>query len=73
MEGEGDSSDTTDRLAGDANEDGEVSFADFLIVSANFGQSDRTWQAGDFNGDGLTGFDDFLILSENFGATRPLR
>jgi len=58
-----------DPLSGDANGDGEVAFADFLILSSNFGRADAdiVFADGDFNGDGEVGFADFLILSSNFG------
>ena len=52
---------------GDANLDDEVNFADFLILSENFGQ-EGAWREGDFDGDGIVGFPDFLALSENFGG-----
>lgn len=56
------------RLVGDADDDGEVSFDDFLALSANFGQTvDAVWEDGDFDGDGAVGFADFLLLSDNFG------
>ena len=51
---------------GDANLDDVVNFADFLILSENFGQ-DGAWREGDFDGDGTVGFPDFLALSKNFG------
>ena len=54
-------------IAGDANEDGNVEFADFLVLSANFNQSGG-WQEGDFDLNGLVDFADFLKLSSNFGA-----
>ena len=50
---------------GDANLDNEVNFADFLILSENFGQA-GTWREGDFDGDGTIDFPDFLALSANF-------
>ena len=53
-------------LAGDADRDGTVDFADFLKLSANFGEPGN-WQAGDFNFDGYTTFRDFLLLANNFG------
>lgn len=53
---------------GDANLDGRVSLADFLILRANFGQGDKTWLEADFNGDGLVSLADFLILRGNFGS-----
>ena len=54
---------------GDANFDGSVAFADFLIVVDAFGDSDTTFSRGDFNCDGSTGFVDFLIFNANFGQT----
>jgi hypothetical protein len=54
-------------IAGDANADGKVSFADYLILEANFGKSGMNWGTADFNGDGLVGFADYLILEANFG------
>ena len=61
---------TVDRLAGDANEDGEVSVNDFLILSRNFGAQNADWSMGDFNEDGKVDVGDFLVLSRNFGAKR---
>lgn len=55
-------------VQGDLDGDGAVGFADFLILSANFGQtSDVDPIFGDIDGDGTVGFTDFLILSANFG------
>ena len=54
-------------LPGDANQDGIVSFADFLILSGNFGKTSQGFQDGDFDGTGTVDFADFLILSKNFG------
>ena len=56
-------------LLGDINLDGEVGFADFLILSANFGKNPANVSDGDLNGDGEVAFADFLILSTNFGKT----
>lgn len=55
-------------LPGDADFDGEVQFADFLLLSRNFGEAGDWWQ-GDFDGSGDVQFEDFLILSQNFGAS----
>ncbi len=52
---------------GDADLDGEVAFADFLLLSAKFGQPGG-WGDGDFDGNGLVQFADFLMLSANFGS-----
>ena len=51
----------------DANGDCFVDFADFLILSSNFGQSGKSLVDGDFDGSGTVDFADFLILSSNFG------
>jgi hypothetical protein len=58
-------------LPGDANEDGKVSFADYLALEANFGQFPRYWQDGDFNGDFKVSFADYLVLEANFGKGAP--
>ena len=52
---------------GDTNLDGKIDFVDFLALSANFGEEDKTWAEGNFGIDTLVNFDDFLVLSENFG------
>ena len=54
-------------IAGDTNGDGNVDFADFLALTANFGTG-QAWSEGNFDGskDG-TQFADFLALSANFG------
>lgn len=60
------------RLAGDTDDNGEVSFDDFLVLSANFGKAaDAVWEDGDFDGNGAVDFADFLLLSDNFGSKRP--
>jgi hypothetical protein len=55
---------------GDLNLDGKVNFADFLILSDNFGKDRQRWATGDLNGDGSTGMEDFLLLSQQFGFNR---
>lgn len=54
-------------ISGDADGNGEVDFADFLILSANFGKTDAVFADGDFNANGEVDFEDFLILAESFG------
>jgi hypothetical protein len=54
-------------LLGDANDDGLVNFADFVLLSNNFSLSNKGWNGADFNGDGITNFSDFVILSNHFG------
>ena len=58
-------------LAGDANEDGTVSFADYQALEANFGIFDRTWAQGDFNGDFMVNFADYQMLETTFGQSIP--
>jgi|GEM_PF-4706523 len=54
-------------LPGDANRDGEVTFADFLALAQNFGnKQDQVWASGDFTGDGRVDMTDFLLLAANF-------
>ena len=52
----------------DLNADGTVGFADFLILSASFGQSDVGYANGDMDCSGTVDFADFLVLSSNFGT-----
>jgi|GEM_PF-4767432 len=61
--GEASSADKTS----DLNGDGAVNFADFLVLSANFGAEVASREEGDVNGDGIVNFGDFLILSDEFG------
>ena len=56
-------------IPGDIDGDGSVGFADFLILSAAFGQNaDPAGSGADIDKDGTVGFADFLILSANFGT-----
>lgn len=55
-------------LEADLDLDGEVSFSDFLILSANFGAA-GTYIDGDIDCSESVGFADFLALSANFGTT----
>jgi len=56
-------------LAGDLDGNGEVAFADFLALSANFGSTDVPYSSGDIDCNGEVAFADFLALSANFGKT----
>jgi hypothetical protein len=58
-------------LSGDANRDGKVSFADYLVMEVNFGRTGTTWTDGDFNNDGKASFADYLLLEQNFGHSVP--
>lgn len=55
-------------LPGDLQGNGDVAFADFLILSGNFGESGN-YTDGNIDLAGDIGFPDFLVLSENFGQT----
>jgi|GEM_PF-5203789 len=61
-------SDDVNRLNGDADFNGTVEFADFLILADNFGDA-GVWSSGDFDGSNDVAFADFLILADNFGGT----
>ena len=56
---------------GDVDGNGTVEFADFLIVSANFGNEVDSHELGDVDCSGIVDFPDFLELSANFGSTVP--
>jgi hypothetical protein len=57
-----------DFLNGDANRDGRVNLADFNILAANFGQTNRNFAQGDFTYDGQVNLADFNVLAGRFGA-----
>ncbi len=63
---------TIPSLPGDLDGNGDVAFADFLVLSGNFGQNNDMAPAyTDGNIDMVNGveFADFLVLSGNFGKT----
>jgi hypothetical protein len=53
---------------GDANLDGQVNFADLLLLGQNYGKTNAKWDQGDFNYDGKVGFDDLLLLAQNYAS-----
>jgi hypothetical protein len=53
--------------AGDFDGNGKVEFADFLVLSENFGQEVESHAEGDIDCNGTVAFADFLVLSGNFG------
>ena len=55
-------------LAGDFDADGQVNFADFLVLSNNFGQEVANYVDGDIDCNGVVAFEDFLFLSANFAG-----
>jgi len=58
-------------LAGDANRDRTVGFADLLILAQNYNGTGRTFSQGDFNYDGKVDFSDLLILAQQYNKTLP--
>ena len=54
---------------GDLDGNGRVEFADFLILSAGFGNEVASHAEGDIDCNGSVEFSDFLVLSANFGQT----
>ena len=61
---------SADRLPGDADGDGTVGFADYIVLSQNFGKTeDAVFSEGDFDGNQVIDFADFLVLQQNFGAS----
>lgn len=58
-----------DRLLGDFDGNGVVDFADFIVLSGNYGTSPAGYADGDINGDGQVEFEDFVILADNFGRS----
>lgn len=61
--------DALNTLPGDIDGNGDISFADFLILSANFRSDAQAYSDGNINVHGTIDFADFLILSNNFGKT----
>lgn len=58
-----------DASGGDLDGNGTVEFADFLTLSANFGNEVADHTFGDVDCNGTVEFADFLALSANFGNT----
>ena len=56
-------------LLGDVTGDRSVNFADFGLLTGNFGQTVGPMGPGDTNGDGSVNFLDFGALTANFGAS----
>lgn len=58
-------------LIGDANQDGQVSFPDFVTLARNYRKIGADWNMGDFDYDGKVDFNDVVLLARNFGHQRP--
>jgi hypothetical protein len=56
-------------LAGDANHDGSVNFADLVTVAQNYGGTDKSYVQGDFDFDGVVGFSDLVMVAQKYGKT----
>jgi hypothetical protein len=57
-------------LAGDANHDRSVNFADLVALAQNYNApSGMTVEQGDFNFDGAVNFDDLVILAQRYNST----
>ena len=54
--------------AGDANRDGNVGIADYIVMLTNFGKTEQDWSTGDFNGDGLVTISDWIDLASNYNV-----
>lgn len=54
---------------GDANGDGQVSFADLVAVAQNYGSAVASFKSGDFNGDGTVSFADLVTVAQHYGTT----
>ena len=59
----------TGLLLGDLDGNESVDFADFLKLSANFGNDVADYLQGDLDCSGDVSFEDFLTLSANFGKS----
>ena len=60
---------TLNTLPGDLDGNGNVAFADFLVLSGNFGKELPAYTDGNIDLMGPIDFSDFLTLSGNFGKT----
>jgi len=60
------SSRPSDALFADISQNGAVDFADFLVVSSNFGIDEASLFDGDLNGDRRVDFADFLLLADAY-------
>ncbi|HQY87234.1 MAG TPA: M12 family metallo-peptidase, partial [Tepidisphaeraceae bacterium] len=60
---------TFDVLAGDANGDGTVNFADLLIVAQQYEGPGTLFSQGDFNFDDDINFADLLICAQNYNVS----
>src|SRR5687768_16468278 len=58
-----------DAIAGDANLDAVVNFADLVTLAQNYGElSGHNWLSGDFNGSGGVDFTDLVSLAQHYNS-----
>jgi len=55
---------------GDVDLDGDVDFADFLVISQNYGKSTNDRSRGDLDGNGTVDDEDLRLLSADYGFVR---
>lgn len=59
-------------LAGDANHDRTIGFADLVAVAQHYGQiGGATASTGDANNDGNVSFADLVVVAQKYGTTLP--
>jgi hypothetical protein len=58
-------------MAGDADRNRVVNFADLVELARNFNKSPRTFSQGDFNYSGNVDFADLVLLARNFNKSLP--
>jgi hypothetical protein len=60
-------------LAGDANLDDAVDFADLVTLAQHYNSADTShvWTTGDFNYDGQVTFEDLTLLAQNYNTAQP--
>ena len=59
--------------AGDTTLDGIVTYEDYLVLEANFDQSERWWEQGDTNADNTVNGEDLINLYANIQDLTPLQ
>src|SRR5207237_9847589 len=58
-------------LAGDANRDRSVGFADLVVLAQNYNGTGKTFAQGDFNYNGTVDFVDLVLIAQHYNITLP--